>query len=338
MKELLNVKNLSVTFLTESGAVRAVEDVSFSVNRGETVCIVGESGSGKSVTSLSVMRLHQKDSAEVSSEGIYLNGRDITGLSDDEMCKIRGKDISMVFQEPMTSLNPVFTCGEQLSSVIMMHQHIDKDEAMKKSVDILRTVGIPMPERRVREYPHQMSGGMCQRVMIAIAISCNPQILIADEPTTALDATIQAQVLELMKSLKETMGMSVLLITHDLGVVAEMAERVIVMYCGRIQEEASVFDLFDNPLHPYTQGLLKSIPSINETKKRLHTIEGTVPDYTNMPEGCRFHPRCKNAMDICRSKEPDLAVLDCGRRVRCWLYDKIDGNRGECFGRSIIES
>lgn len=318
-ERLLEVKNLKTYFYTSDGVVPAVDGVSFHVDKGETLGIVGESGCGKSVTSLSVMRLIPNPPGKIVAGEIIFDGADLLKKSEADMRKIRGNRISMIFQEPMTSLNPVYTVGDQIAEAIVLHQGLKRREAMEKATEMLRLVGIPLPERRVREYPHQLSGGMRQRVMIAMALSCNPQMLIADEPTTALDVTIQAQILELMKRLKQELGMAIMLITHDLGVVAEMCQRVVVMYAGKIVEEADVVSIFRNPLHPYTEGLLKSIPSMDRAKGRLHVIEGVVPNPLHMPAGCRFHPRCPYTMDICRQKEPDLMPDGPGRTVACWL-------------------
>jgi len=325
--KLVDVKNLKTYFYTEDGVVPAVDGVDFYVNRGETLGIVGESGCGKSVTSLSIMRLIQMPPGKIEpGSEMYFDGESILAKSEAEMRKIRGNDISMIFQEPMTSLNPVYTVGDQIAEAIELHQGLNKREAWAKATEMLRLVGIPAPEQRVREYPHQMSGGMRQRVMIAMALSCNPKLLIADEPTTALDVTIQAQILELMKDIKENLGTAIMLITHDLGVIAEMADRVVVMYAGKIVESADVFSLFAKPLHPYTEGLLNSIPVMTaEKKKRLHVIEGVVPNPLNMPVGCRFNPRCPYATDICREKEPPLEEKVDGRMAACWHTDKIFG-------------
>lgn len=323
MGKLLEVKNLKTYFYTEDGVVKAVDGVSFHVNEGETLGLVGESGCGKSQTSLSVMRLISHPGKIVDGE-IYFNGQNLLALSDDEMRKIRGNDISMIFQEPMSSLNPVFTVGYQISESLMLHQGLSKEEARKKAVEMLRLVGIPEPEKRVDEYPHQMSGGMRQRVMIAIALSCNPKLLIADEPTTALDVTIQAQILDLMRDLRRKFNTSIIMITHDLAVIAEMADRVIVMYTGKIVEEAPVRQLFKNPGHPYTQGLINSIPKLHVESERLEAIGGTVPNPLNLPPGCRFANRCKYARDICRQKEPPIIEIESGHRVACWLHCAAD--------------
>ena len=319
MSKLLTVKNLKTYFYTEDGVVPAVDGVDFEVAAGETLGIVGESGCGKSVTSLSVMRLIPNPPGRIISGDIHFDGKDLLAMGDAEMRGIRGNDISMIFQEPMTSLNPVFTIGDQIGETIKLHQNLNDRQARDKAIEMLRLVGIPLPERRVKEYPHQLSGGMRQRVMIAMALSCNPKLLFADEPTTALDVTIQAQILELMKKLRDELDTAIVLITHDLGVIAEMVDRVIVMYAGKVVEEASVYDIFRDPKHPYTEGLLNSIPKLDEPKKRLKPIDGVVPNPLEMPEGCRFHPRCPYAMDICKEKQPELKQLSADRQVSCWL-------------------
>lgn len=320
MTPLLKVENLKISFGTDYGRVTAVDDVTFSIAPGETVALVGESGCGKSVTSHSIMRLIPTPPGSIDAGKVEFMGEDIFGKSEAEMEEIRGGLISMVFQEPMTSLNPVFCCGDQIMEAIIRHGNLSKSEAREKAVDMMRLVGIPLPEKRFDEYPHQMSGGMRQRVMIAMALSCDPKLLIADEPTTALDVTIQAQILELLKSLQERLGMAVLLITHDLGVVAETVKRVIVMYAGRIVEEAPVDVLFSSPLHPYTQGLLSSMPRLDEKKERLPVIPGNVPPLNDMPSGCRFNPRCPHASDICRTEIPALAEISSGHRSACFMH------------------
>ncbi|MBR5265293.1 MAG: ABC transporter ATP-binding protein, partial [Clostridia bacterium] len=306
---LLDVQHLVTSFTSDRVKTVAVEDVSFKVYEGETVGIVGESGSGKSVTSMSVMRLIEAPSGKIESGKIMFDGKNLLELSEKEMQKVRGHEISMIFQEPTTSLNPTKLCGDQIAESLIIHQGKSKDEAHKMAVEMLRLVGIPLPEQRAREYPHQLSGGMRQRVMIAIALACSPKLLIADEPTTALDVTIQAQILKLMRELKEKMGMSIMLITHDLGVVAEMSERVIVMYLGKIVEEAEAVELFKNPKHPYTMGLMKSIPTLDTPKGKLYTIEGFIATADNKPSGCGFHPRCPYAMEICKTKTPEYTYL-----------------------------
>ncbi len=321
---LVNVENLRTFFYTEDGEVPAVDGVSFHINRGETLGVVGESGCGKSVTSLSIMRLIPDPPGKIlKGSSISFEGEELLTKSDSQMRKIRGNDISMIFQEPMTSLNPVYTVGDQIMEAIELHQGLSEREARKQAIEMLNLVGIPSPEQRIDEYPHQLSGGMRQRVMIGMALSCNPKMLIADEPTTALDVTIQAQILELMKRLKDEMGMAIMLITHDLGVIAEMAERVVVMYAGKIVEEGSVYDVFGDPQHPYTEGLINSIPRLDAPKAdRLHVIEGVVPNPLAMPQGCYFNPRCPYAMDVCLEEQPDLIEAEDGRKVACWLHSK----------------
>jgi oligopeptide/dipeptide ABC transporter ATP-binding protein len=321
MEPLLTVRDLHTYFYTDEGVVRSVEGVHLTVHAGETVGLVGESGCGKSVTSLSIMRLVARPGRIVRGT-IEFQGKDLLRLSNARMRRIRGNDIAMIFQEPMTSLNPVFPIGDQIAESLRLHLKLSRREAERRSIELLQQVGIPRPEQVVREYPHQLSGGMRQRVMIAIAMACQPQLLIADEPTTALDVTIQAQILDLMKRLQAEYGSAILMITHDLGVVAEMCERVIVMYAGRIVEEADVYTLFENPKHPYTQGLLRSIPRLGERNRRLYSIPGNVPTPINMPEGCKFADRCPMVMDRCRQAEPplmDVAGSASGHRARCWL-------------------
>lgn len=318
-ERLVEIRNLRTHFYTEEGIVPAVDGVNLYIKRGETLGVVGESGCGKSVTSLSIMRLIPNPPGKVVDGEILFEGQDLLKKSEAEMRRIRGNEISMIFQEPMTSLNPVYTIGDQISESIQLHQGLSRKEAMEKAIEMLRLVGIPLPERRVKEYPHQLSGGMRQRVMIAMALSCNPKLLIADEPTTALDVTIQAQILELMRKLKKELGMAIMLITHDLGVVAEMCERVVVMYGGKVVEEADVISIFKNPLHPYTEGLLRSIPRMDEETEKLHVIEGVVPNPLHLPKGCRFHPRCPYATDQCREAQPKLEQVAPGRFVACFL-------------------
>jgi oligopeptide/dipeptide ABC transporter ATP-binding protein len=321
-ESLLSVLNLRTRFHIYEGMVTAVDGVNIDVYRGETLGVVGESGCGKSVTALSILRLLASPPAEIQG-AILFDGKNLLEISLDEIRKIRGNAISMIFQEPMTSLNPVLTIGEQISEAIKLHQGAARQEAWRKTVEMLGMVQIPSPEMRAHEYPHQLSGGMRQRAMIAMALSCRPQLLLADEPTTALDVTIQAQIVDLMERLKEEFETSIVLITHNLGLIAEMAKRVLVMYMGKVVEEAPVEDLFQEPLHPYTQGLLESIPWIGKKlktgRKQLQEIPGIVPSLLEMPEGCRFHPRCSRVMAICSKEEPPLIQKD-GRRVLCWLW------------------
>ncbi len=328
-KPLLEVKGLKTYFYTEDGVVRAVDGVDFEVYPGEVLGLVGESGCGKSVTSLSIMRLISKP-GRVDAGEILLNGEDLLDFSEEEMIKVRGNRISMIFQQPQTALNPVFKVGDQLAEVLSVHQSMGKDAGWKRAIALLKMVGVPDPERRVEAYPHELSGGMAQRVMIAMALACIPELLIADEPTTALDVTIQAQILDLIRDMRKEMGTSVILITHDLGVVAEMAERVAVMYAGEIVEQTDVNSLFDEPMHPYTQGLIGSIPVLGEIKERLDVIPGSVPNLVNLPPGCRFAPRCqarfKYGLNICTEVKPDLEEIKPGHQVRCWLYQNAEGH------------
>jgi len=328
-KPLLEVKGLKTYFYTEDGVVRAVDGVNFEVYPGEVLGLVGESGCGKSVTSLSIMRLISKP-GKVDAGEILLDGEDLLKLPEDEMIKVRGNRISMIFQQPQTALNPVFKVGDQLAEVLNVHQDMGKEAGWNRAVALLKMVGVPDPERRVEAYPHELSGGMAQRVMIAMALACVPELLIADEPTTALDVTIQAQILDLMRDMRKEMGTSVILITHDLGVVAEMADRVAVMYAGEIVEQTDVQVLFDEPMHPYTQGLIGSIPVLGEIKDKLDVIPGSVPNLVNLPPGCRFAPRCqarfKHGLSICTVQEPDLEDIKPGHKVRCWLYQNAEGH------------
>ncbi len=324
MEYLLEVKNLRTHFFTEDGVVPAVDGVDFELKAGETLGIVGESGCGKSVTSISVLGLVPNPPGKIIDGEIIFEGRDLLKLKESEMQDIRGNDIAMIFQEPMTSLNPVFTIGKQISEAIILHQNVSKKEARDRCIEMLELVGIPRAEESIDEYPHQFSGGMRQRAMIAMALSCNPKLLIADEPTTALDVTIQAQIIELMREIKEDMNTAIMLITHDLGVVAEMADHIIVMYAGRVVEEADVLDLFKDPKHPYTVGLMKSKPSLDDNSRRLEVIPGSVPNPLAMPKGCAFNPRCSHAMDICRERMPNLINLEGNRKVRCWLYETVE--------------
>jgi len=331
---VLVVENLQTHFFTRDGVLRAVDGVSYHLNPGETLGVVGESGCGKSVTALSILRLVADPPGRIVGGKVLLEGRDLLQLTEKEMQTIRGNEISMIFQEPMTSLNPVLTVGYQISEAIRLHQGLSKKEALEQSIEMLKMVHIPEPEARVRDYPHQLSGGMRQRVMIAMALSCNPRVLIADEPTTALDVTIQAQILELMMELKQRMGSAVILITHDLGVVAETASRVVVMYAGRKVEEADVVTLFENPRHPYTHGLLASVPhlaSMSGKKKngRLSEIPGIVPSLHTLPAGCGFSPRCPHATPQCQREVPPLVEIHPGHLVACWESEKLyGGGRG----------
>ncbi|GGS23632.1 ABC transporter ATP-binding protein [Deinococcus knuensis] len=337
---LLAVNGLKTYFSTDDGVVKSVDGVTFHIKKGETLAVVGESGSGKSVTSLSVMRLIPMPPGKIVEGEILFTGKDgvqkdIVNLSEAEMRKIRGNDISMIFQEPMTSLNPVYTVGDQIAEAVMLHQGKNKKEAMDVATDMLRFVGIPAPEKRVNEYPHQMSGGMRQRVMIAMALSCKPALLIADEPTTALDVTIQAQILDLMRKLQSDVGMSILFITHNLGVVAEMADRVVVMYGGRVVEEGDVVEIFKAPRHPYTMGLLNSIPRPGEAhepgqpKGRLEAIPGNVPNPLNLPSGCAFEPRCKFAVPDCSKAVPALEDTGHGHMSRCIRWREFEQVQAE---------
>jgi len=324
---LLEVTDLQTSFTVGEGQeVRAVDGVSFTLNGGETVAIVGESGSGKSVTSLSIMRLLPKGIGWISRGAIKLRGRDLVDISERDMRAIRGNDIGMIFQEPMTSLNPVHTIGTQIAEVVMHHQKLSKAKAHERAVEMLELVGIPEPRRRAASFPHEMSGGMRQRAMIAMALSCEPSVLIADEPTTALDVTIQAQILDLMRNLQKQLEMAIVFITHDLGVVAEMADRVVVMYAGQVVETGTVREIFSKPLMPYTAGLMQSIPRLgtSERKEKLRTIPGSVPMLTRLPGGCRFRTRCAFAQEQCIPKEPDLEVLDSGRAVRCVRWRELE--------------
>ena len=323
MAKLLEVKNLRTYFRTEDGVARAVDGVSFTVDRGETLGVVGESGCGKSVTALSVMGLIPSPPGKIEGGEILFDGEDLTGYDDEQLRKVRGNDVSMIFQEPMTSLNPVFTVGDQIDEAILLHQGVSKEEARTRAIEMLKLVGIPAAEQRYSEYPHQLSGGMRQRVMIAMALSCNPKLLIADEPTTALDVTVQAQILELMNKLQEDLGMGMMMITHDLGVIAEVCDRVAVMYAGKIVEYADVDSIFYSPRHPYTIGLLNSIPRLGERVDKLATIEGNVPPPTNWPKGCHFCTRCDWADDLCWNDEPQLVEVESGHQVACWHIDRV---------------
>lgn len=319
MEKLLQITNLNTSFFTQAGEVKAVRGVSFDVEKGEAIGIVGESGSGKSITMMSLMRL-LADNGKIKEGEILFDGKDLTKLSDKQMEKIRGNEIGMIFQDPMTSLNPVFTIGNQLMEPLMKHRKMNKKDAFKESVEMLKLVGIPSPEKRMKQYPHEFSGGMRQRAMIAMALICSPKLLIADEPTTALDVTIQAQILELMKDLKAKLGMSIILITHDLGVVADVCNRINVMYGGKLVETGNVRDIFYNPKHPYTWGLLRSIPNPkSDIKERLQPIPGTPPDLLKPPAGCPFAARCEHTMKICISNLPDYYEISESHKSACWL-------------------
>ena len=324
---LLSVRNLKTYFYTEEGVMHSVDGLDFDLAPGETLAIVGESGCGKSVTSLSIMRLIQSPPGKIVEGEIFYQGQDLLKKTEKEMRSIRGNDISMIFQEPMTSLNPVFTVGSQIMGSYRIHQGLKKDEARERTIEMIRKVGIPSPEKVINQYPHELSGGMRQRIMIAMALACNPKILIADEPTTALDVTIQAQIMHLLMDLKKQMDTSIILITHDLGVVAQIAENAMVMYAGQAVEYAPVKKIYKDPLHPYTRGLLDSIPRLDGSADRLYSIQGMVPSADKFPEGCRFAPRCECAMGICQHSCPPLKVLPDGRRVRCWIYcnEEADG-------------
>lgn len=326
MEKLLQVEKLETEFTKDKQKVKILHGVNFHINKGEVLGLVGESGSGKSLTSLSIMKLFKGTSGEISGGRIQFNDQVLTNKSEGDMRKIRGKQMAMIFQEPMTSLNPVMKIGEQLMEPIRLHLGLKKKQAKEHAVSILKKVGIPRAEEIINEFPHQLSGGMRQRIMIAMAISCNPQLLIADEPTTALDVTIQAQILDLMKQLQQKENMSVLLITHDLGVVAEMCDRVVVMYAGRVVEEADVFDLFESPKHPYTKGLIGSVPKLGQKKEKLDSIKGNVPDPSNLPQGCKFAPRCNDVMSICYEQEPPDMKLENSRSCSCWLYKEERGD------------
>lgn len=326
-ESLLEIRNLQTSFNTEDGKVRAVDNVSFDIRAGEVVGLVGESGCGKTAASLSILQLLPTPPARIEGGEIRFNGRNLLELSREEIRRIRGNEIAMIFQEPMTSLNPVYTIGNQLMESMQLHQKLSAREARDRAIEMLRLVGIPRAEEVVDEYPHRFSGGMRQRAMIAMALSCNPKLLIADEPTTALDVTIQAQILELMQELRERIGMAILFITHDLSVIAEMADRVVVMYAGRVVEQADVMTLFHEPQHPYTRGLIGSRPTVDDEDtpsgegRRLPFIRGSVPNPLYMPGGCPFHPRCDHAMEICHSEMPATTTLKDGHEVRCWLHD-----------------
>lgn len=336
-QNLLEVKNLKTYFKTEEGIVKAVDGVSFNLEKGKTLGIVGESGCGKSVTSLSIMRLIPNPPGKIVDGTIVFDGQDLLGKTERQMRSIRGNDISMIFQEPMTSLNPIMKIGSQITEAILLHQRLGESEAKKKAIEMLARVGIPMPEKRFESYPHQLSGGMRQRVMIAMALSCNSKLLIADEPTTALDVTIQAQIIDLMKKMRSEFGASIILITHDLGVVAGLADDIAVMYAGKIIEKGSVRHIFKDARHPYTIGLLQSIPRIDEDRDRLQAIEGVVPNQKDMPSGCAFCPRCTRATKRCSTEQPPLRSFDEGKRaVACWNAE--EANAGEFLRQSVLSS
>lgn len=320
-EKILEVKNLKTYFYTDEGVVPAVDGVSFDLEEGETLAIVGESGCGKSVTSLSILRLVPYPPGKIIDGEIMYKGQNLLDISEKEMREKRGSEISMIFQEPMTSLNPVFTVGKQIMESLIYHQKMTKQQAHDRAVEMIKLVGIPTPEKCMKNYPHQLSGGMRQRVMIAMALSCNPKILIADEPTTALDVTIQAQILKLMAGLRDKTNTSIILITHDLGIVAQIAKNVMVMYAGQAVEYAPVNEIFDHPMHPYTVGLLNSIPKINQEQSELFTIKGTVPSPKDYPKGCRFAPRCEYATEKCLNELPDLMDIGSNHKVRCWKYE-----------------
>lgn len=322
MTTILEVEQLRTRFRTDNGVVSVVDGVDFSIRAGETLGVVGESGCGKSVTSLSIMRLLPPNGS--SGGSIRFNGKNVLELSEKEMQTVRGNEIAMIFQEPMTSLNPLHTVGKQIEEAVILHTKVSRAQAKERAIAMLKAVGMPRAEEIYGEFPHQLSGGMRQRVMIAMAMSCDPKLIIADEPTTALDVTIQAQILDLMRNLKEKTGTSIMLITHDLGVVAEMCDRVIVMYAGQVVEETDVETLFENPKHPYTIGLMNSIPDLEDEREYLETIPGSVPLAHQMPTGCRFAPRCSKAMPICEEKAPELLQLE-GHKCRCWLYAEEGG-------------
>lgn len=321
-EKLIEIKNLKTHFFTDDGVVKSVDDVTYDIFKGETLGLVGESGCGKSVSAMSIMRLIPMPPGRIVSGQILFHGKDLTTIGDYELRRIRGNKIGMIFQEPMTSLNPVYTVGDQIMEAIQLHMGKDYTEARELAIGMLEKVGIPSPRQRIDVYPHQMSGGMKQRVMIAMALVCNPELLIADEPTTALDVTIQAQILDLLRQLQREFGMSILLITHDLGVVAEMAHRVVVMYASKIAEIADVYDLYENPRHPYTIGLFHSIPSVLSHDKRLEPIKGTVPNPLEFPKGCKFNPRCESVMERCRSEEPTLKEVAPRHWAACWLNEQ----------------
>ncbi len=321
---LLSVQDLKVYFSGNERIARALDGISYDVRKGETICLVGESGCGKTVSALAILRIIPQPPGEVMGGKILFNGQDLLELSEEDMQKIRGNHIAMVFQEPMTSLNPVFTIGDQIKETIQIHEQLGKNEILRRCIQILKDVGIPSPENRLNDYPHQLSGGQRQRVMIAMALACNPDLVIADEPTTALDVTIQVQILDLFKELQEKRNMSLVYITHDLGVVANIADRIYVMYSGIIVEQGSTHDIFYNPCHPYTQGLLASLPSLKKRGSTLHSIPGAVPDPAYKPSGCPFHPRCEYATEICRRQFPEMCDYRDGHLSRCPVLFSAD--------------
>jgi oligopeptide/dipeptide ABC transporter ATP-binding protein len=320
---LLKVEDLKVNFFTPHGTARAVDGISFFLSQGESLGIVGESGCGKSVTALSILKLIPQPPGKISAGNILWKGKNLIQYTESQMDDVRGRQISMIFQEPMTSLNPVFTVGFQISEMFRLQMGLRKGQAYEKSIEMLRMVHIPSPEKRIKEYPHELSGGMRQRVMIAMALACHPRLLIADEPTTALDVTIQAQILELMQELKQKLGMALMLITHDLGIVANTVDRIVVMYAGKIVEEGDVYSIFDDPQHPYTRGLLKAVPRMNADEdtavERLFEIQGTVPSLSRLPQGCNFYPRCTQRKDHCKMEEPHMVAIGPCHSVSCWL-------------------
>jgi oligopeptide/dipeptide ABC transporter ATP-binding protein len=336
---LIEVRNLKTYFFTEDGVVKAVDGVDFYVRPGEVLGLVGESGCGKSVTSLSIMRLIGAPGKVIEGEIIF-EGKDLLKTSEEEMIQVRGNRISMIFQQPQTALNPVFKVGDQIAEVLEIHQGMNREAGLARAIELLQMVGIPEPERRAQAYPHELSGGMAQRVMIAMGLACVPKLLIADEPTTALDVTIQAQILDLMHNLRQNIGTAIILITHDLGVVAEMCERVAVMYAGQIVEEADAKTIFARPLHPYTQGLIGSTPVLGNLKDRLEVIPGSVPNLVNLPPGCRFAPRCRareeHGLQICTIQAPELEQTEAEHKVRCWLYQDAEGHRAPLNVSSVF--
>ncbi|MFJ5764771.1 ABC transporter ATP-binding protein [Lysinibacillus sp. NPDC093210] len=319
---VLEVKNLQTYFYSSEGVAKAVDGVSFTLHKGETLGIVGESGCGKSMTSLSLLRLVPSPPGKIINGEILLNNTDLLKISEEELRKIRGNKISMIFQEPMTSLNPVLTVGEQIAETIRLHQGLSRKEAWQQAVEMIRLVGIPAPEKRAKQEPYQLSGGMRQRIMIAMALACTPDVLIADEPTTALDVTIQAQIIDIIRNLQQQLGMSIIFITHDLGVVSEICDKIAVMYAGQVVEEGSTDSLFAKPLHPYTNGLIQSLPKLYEDQEELSTIHGTVPSPYHYPNGCRYAERCPFATELCRAQQPELITVESDKKVRCWMYSE----------------